>query len=129
MQPDTKAEAVLVEAKPEPTAKRWSPPVDPLWDSRVIDQIRIEDGILDAAISQRGSDISLVLVVRYSTNVRRARNLGENFVRMAKSLSDDDSPTRSVGQGKYSYLVTVVYPNDRVLAIGGKSKTSNRISW
>ena len=55
--------------------------------------------------------------------------MGENFLRMYKSLSDDDSPRRSIGKGKYDYLVGVYYPNETTLVQGAKVSFADRISW
>lgn len=86
--------------------------------------------VIDAAAESRGGTISLVLVVGAATNEQRARQLGDNFVRMAKSFSDDDPPgSRSIGTGKYDYLISVYTSTDQVLARGAKSRSSDRISW
>ena len=84
---------------------------------------------MDAAISQDGRDLSLVLVVAYATNERYAKQLGENFVRMLKSLSQDDPPGQSIGTGIYNYLVGVYLPNGDRVALGAKARTSDRITW
>ena len=85
--------------------------------------------VIDAAISQKGNDVSPVLIVGYSTSQQRAEELGDNFVRMVKSLSQDSSRGKDVGKWMYSYLIGVYYPNEKELAQGGKSKVSDRISW
>ena len=73
--------------------------------------------------------MSLVLIVHPITNESHAKQLGDSFVRMFKSLSDDDSPGSSIGRGKYDYLIGVYYPNEKRVAQGAKSRTSSRISW
>ena len=85
--------------------------------------------MLDAAIGQDGSDVNLVLVVTALTSEARARELGDNFVRMTKSMSQDDPPTRSIGFGIYSYLVGVYYPDETLVAMGAKVQSSDRITW
>ena len=85
--------------------------------------------VIDAAVSQIGTDISLVLIVRPATNKRRAEQLGDNFLRLAKSLSPDSSPGRSIGEGMYNYVVGVYYPNEKRLATGAKHKNADRITW
>ena len=52
--------------------------------------------VMDAAITQDGADVSLVLVVRSSTSANRAKTLGENFVRMVKNMSQAGPPGRTV---------------------------------
>ena len=87
------------------------------------------DEVVDAATSKSGNSVSLVLIVRPSTSTTRAKQLGENFVRMYKSLSDDDPPGRSIGRGKYDYIIGVYYPNERPVARGAKARSSTQISW
>ena len=127
---------------PDPTPTRipikrttYIPPTrialpDPgLSNSEIVATMKQNPGVLDAAISERGNQISLVLIVHPITNEVGARQLGDSFVRMFKSLSDDDSPGSSIGKGKYDYLIGVYYPNEKRVAQGAKSRTSSRISW
>ena len=85
--------------------------------------------VLDAAIGQDGSDVNLVLVVSSFTSEARAKELGDNFVRMTKAMSQDDPPTRNIGFGIYSYLVGVYYPDETLVAMGAKVQSSDHISW
>ena len=85
--------------------------------------------VLDAAIGQDGSDVNLVLVVSSFTSEARAKELGDNFVRMTKAMSQDDPPTRNIGFGIYSYLVGVYYPDETLVAMGAKVQSSDRITW
>ncbi len=86
-------------------------------------------GVRDALVTQDGDDVSLVLVVDYALNEARARQLGDNFVRLTKSLGPDDSPGGSIGTGKLNYLVGVYYPNENRVALGAKAKHASSISW
>lgn len=85
--------------------------------------------VLDAAISQEGRQISLVLIVAYRINEDRGKQLGDNFVRIVKSLSHDDSPGKDIGRGIYDYLVGVYYPNEQQLVIGAKVADAMNLSW
>ena len=98
-------------------------------NATIIATMKQNPGVLDAAISQQGERVSLVLIVHPITNESRARQLGDNFVRLYKSLSDDEPPGRSIGRGKYDYLIGVYYPNEKRVAQGAKSRSSGRISW
>ena len=98
-------------------------------NATIIATMKQNPGVLDAAISQQGERVSLVLIVDPLTNESGARQLGDNFVRMFKSLSDDEPPGRSIGRGKYDYLIGVYYPNEKKVAQGAKSRASDRISW
>lgn len=94
--------------------------------------IRIIEGysdIMDAAITQDGKDINLVLVVSFATSQSRARELGENFVRMTKSHMKDGAPGRDIGKGKYNYLIGVYYPNEKRVALGAKVSFADRLTW
>ena len=131
-----------VTATPEPTRtpipiKRFSsvpstriPIVDPgLSNSEIVATVKQNPGVLDAAASKDGNQVSLVLIVRPLTNKSTAMQQGDNFVRLYKSLSDDESPGQSIGRGKYDYLIGIYYPNKDKLAQGAKSRASDRISW
>ena len=108
----------------EPPATRSSSSVN----SMVISSIETNREVVEAAISQRGDQVSLVLIARSATNKQRAQELGDNFVRMFKSLSPDTVPGRVIGEGIYDYLVGVYYPNEKQLASGAKAKNARRIT-
>ena len=85
--------------------------------------------VLDAAITQDGNTLNLVLIVAGLTTYNKAVELGEKFVRMAKSLSPDDGPGKEIGRGKYHYLIGVYYANEDQVALGAKSGGATRIRW
>ena len=85
--------------------------------------------VRDASIQKEGRLISLVLIVDYATSEDYAKQLADNFVRMFKSLSDDDPPAKEIGRGIYDYLVGVYFPNESVLVLGGKVRASPHITW
>ena len=124
---DTSSRDDLSTPSPRPTQRVSSPPAPTTTrpsvnvDAIVSENIQIEPEVLDAAVSHQGSQVSLVLIVRSSTNQSRGKQLGEQFLRMYKSLSDDDSPGRSIGKGKYDYIVGVYYPNEKPLVQGQRS--------
>ena len=130
---DTSSRADLPTLSPRPTQRVSSLPAPTLpsinVDAIVSENIQLEPEVLDAAVSRQGSQVNLVLIVRSSTNQARGKQLGENFLRMYKSLSDDDSPGRSIGKGKYDYLVGVYYPNETTLVQGAKVSFADRITW
>ncbi len=95
----------------------------------VIGSISGYQSVQDAAIDQEGRAISLVLVVASGTNEEHAKELGENFVRMLKSLSQDEPPSRVIGSGIYDYMIGVYDPNGESLALGVKARTTDRIRW
>ena len=99
------------------------------FKSSAISSIMGYPEVMDAAITQRGDQLSLVLIVFSGTSSQRAKALGDNFVRVVKSLSPDASPGRDIGKGIYDYVIGVYYPNEKRVAQGAKSRTSSRISW
>ena len=100
-----------------------------LSNSEIVSAVKQNPGVLDAAISKDGNTVSLVLIVHPLTNKNSAKQQGDNFVRLYKSLSNDDSPGRSIGRGKYDYLIGVYYPDETKVALGAKSRASDRITW
>ena len=85
--------------------------------------------VRDAAINEEGDAYSLVLVVAGGTSTERAKELGDNFVRMVKSLGPDDSPGQEIGSGIYDYLIGICYPDGEQVALGAKAKISTQITW
>ena len=114
---------------PSPTPRSTSFTSSASYESMAISIIKEERQVLDAAISQSGDQLSLVLIVSAATNSRRAQQLGENFVRLVKTLSPDDPPGRQVGTGTYDYLIGVYYPNEKPVARGAKVSFARDISW
>lgn len=94
-----------------------------------IDSIKAEQLVVNAAITKRGNEVSMVLIVGYATNETYAKQLGERFVRMYKSFSADSSPGKSVGDGRYDYLIGVYYPNEQRVAQGAKLSFAENITW
>ena len=85
--------------------------------------------VLEAAVVQDGDLLNLVLIVGYQTNEARARQLGDNFVRLAKSLLGDGGVGTRIGRGEYDYLVGVYYRNEELVAMGAKVGGADRLSW
>ena len=115
----------------EPATRATAPTVQvPISVSQTaINSIKGYPGVMDAAITKSGNQVSLVLVVDYSINNTVAKQLGENFVRLYKSMSNDDPPGKSVGKGRYDYLIGVYYQNEKQIALGGKVSFAEHISW
>ena len=112
---------------PKPTA----PPTVSVADIRDGALVSIKDypRVRDAAIGQDGNKLSLVIIVDYATVPSYAQQLGDNFVRLVKSLLRDGDVGKRIGTGEYDYLIGVYYPNEKQLAMGAKAKSADRISW
>ena len=91
----------------------------------------IEDyeGVIDAAITQDGMKLNLVIVVERRINETVAKMFGENFVRTVKMVGPDSRPWDDLGTGEYDYLVGVYYVDQQQVALGAKVSGSPRISW
>ena len=127
--PEPAPTRIPIKRSPSVLPTRIALPDPGVSKATIIASVKQYPGVLDAAISQRGDQMSLVLIVHSATNESSARLLGDNFVRLYKSLSDDEPPGSSIGRGKYDYLIGVYYPNEKKVAQGAKSRASDRISW
>ena len=85
--------------------------------------------VREAAISQDGKTLSLVIIVDFATDPDYAKQLGDNFVRLTKSFLKDGVPGKQIGRGRYDYLIGVYYPNEQKVALGAKASSADRISW
>ena len=95
-----------------------------------INQITALDEVVDALIEQPNKKtLSLAVTVNFGTSRDRARNVGESFVRMVKSLGPDNAPGQQIGSGIYDYEITVLYPDRTTVVQGSKVQGVTRISW
>ena len=86
--------------------------------------------VLDAAVKQDGQKVSLVVIVNRGTSVAKAKQLGDNFLRMVKTFSEaEPNPDNQIGRGVFDYLVGVYTPDQKELALGAKVRISPRITW
>jgi len=85
--------------------------------------------VRDADIIQEGKVLSLAIIVGYATSEERARQLGDNFVRLVKTFGPDSSPGKIIGQGTYDYLIAVATPDQRIIVQGAKVNSSDHITW
>ncbi len=94
-----------------------------------IDEIMGYPEVLGAAVGQDGMRLTLALVVPFGASESAAKDAGEDFVRVVKSLGLESAPAKELGKGDFDYLVTVVYPDETVIVRGVKVSTSPRITW
>ena len=125
-----------VESEPElrPTPRPPAPtptPVVSVQDiqAMAISSIETQPMVVEAAISQDGNEISLVLIVGYAIDRTHAEQLADSFLRMTKSLLKDGAPGKDIGPGEYDYVIGVYYPNEDQIALGAKSRGSSQITW
>jgi len=97
--------------------------------SFAIDGIMEYSLVEDADVFQDGEDLTLVIIVNPAINEEYAKELADNFVRMVKTFSEDESPGREIGTGIYNYLVGVYTPSEEEVVIGYKNKNLDHITW
>jgi hypothetical protein len=87
--------------------------------------------IVDAAVTQKDREVSLVLIVKSKVTEARAKELGENFLRQVMSNSGgiENSPSKQIGSTRFSYLVGVYGPGEQQIALGAKAPASKWITW
>ena len=85
--------------------------------------------VLDAAVTQDGKKLSLVLIVNYATSEETAKQLGDNFVRMVKTFGPESAPSKIIGKGMFDYLIGVYYPNEQLIVMGAKVDFADHITW
>lgn len=95
----------------------------------IVDTIKLEPNVFDAAISQEGKTLALAIIVSPAMSEGRAKQLGDNFVRMAKSFGPDDNPSKDIGRGRYDYRFGVKTLDGKTLAMGAKIDAASRITW
>jgi len=99
-------------------------------EAMVIDLIKESElVVLDAAVTQKGDQFSLVVIVINGTTKEAAKNIGDNFLRMVKSLGPDENPGRQIGPGIFDYFVGVYHRDESELVLGFKSKRAENIDW
>lgn len=110
--------------------EKHPPPQVTIQEKRMaIDMIKGYEEVTDAAISQENETLSLVVIVKYGTSKVQAREMGDNFVRLVKTFTQDISPEKEIGEGIYDYIIGVYYPNQKEIATGAKSSIGGNITW
>lgn len=94
-----------------------------------INSIKQKDKVKDACITQDCENINLSLTVDYKTSKERARELGENFIRLVKINSTDINPEEKIGIGFYNYVISVLYPDRQEVVRGTKACNTESIAW
>ena len=95
-----------------------------------VNQITALDDVVDALIEQPNEKtLSLAVIINFGASKDRARDVGESFVRMVKSLGPDNAPGQQIGSGIYDYEITVLYPDRTTVVQGAKVQDVTQISW
>jgi hypothetical protein len=85
--------------------------------------------VQDAAVCQEGEKLSLVVIVDYGTSEERAKELGDDFVRLVKTFGPEPAPSKEIGEGMFDYIIGVAYPNEEIVATGAKVSFADHITW
>ena len=108
-----------------------APPVLSQGDATIaLAGVATSEAVIDADISQRGRTVALSLTVRDDTAPADARALGENFVRLVKTMAAaGPTPGDELGTGGFDYVIQVRTSGDALLARGGKSTSDRALHW
>ena len=103
--------------------------INEVQERRAIRALTDYNDVTDAALSQSGTTLSLVLVVAEDVSSDRAKELGVLFVKMVKFHGPDIKPVQSIGPGNLDYVITVTYPDEEKIAKGAKNRIASVITW
>lgn len=112
-----------------------APTLTEVGKNTAIDQIKAYSEVLDADFVQDGYTLSLAIIVPAVTSQARAKELGEAFVRLVKTLGLMDSgksepaPGKEIGEGIFDYLITVASPDQTIIVQGAKVRNATHITW
>ena len=88
--------------------------------------------VLDAAATlstEQKCRMSLAIIVNARTSETQAKELGDSFVRMAKTFGPEEVPGMRIGGGTYDYMIGVYTPQERQLVLGFKNRNLEHITW
>ena len=86
-------------------------------------------GATDAVIKIKDDSINLAFSVLHGTSEDEAKKIGDNFLRLVMSLSNDESPAADLPRGKFSYMIGALTPDQKWLVMGHKRKGVPKIAW
>jgi len=120
----------------DPSATATSSDPTPVQASRqltlsdmVLPTIKSYDLVRNAEIRRDGNRFDLVLLVDYAIDPNYAREIGDSFVRLTKSMLQDGETGEAIGRGEYDYVIHIYYPNNKQVAIGAKASVARKITW
>lgn len=125
---DEQKNVVITQTSPKKEVKLLSEQSKEL----AISGIKEYSEVLDAAITQDGEDINLVIVVRPSTNLETAKERADDFLRMtmSNSFGVELSPAgKEVGPTNFNYAIGIYHPDETEVEMGVKQPSSPYIYW
>ena len=98
-----------------------------------VDTIKEHPEVADAAVSQKGEQLSLSIILNQKVSEERAKELGDDFVRMvmtnAGSGFENGPDGKQIGLSEYSYLVGVYLADETQVVLGAKVSSAKWITW
>ena len=85
--------------------------------------------VVDATLVQSGISVTLDLIVGSVVSEERAKELGDQFLRIVKRRGPDHRPVNQLGTGSLDYAITVFHPGELQIAKGTKGRMATQISW
>ena len=129
---DDEASAGLPTARGETDTSPVHPNVElditDVQKSQSLREITDYSDVVDATLLQSGVSVTLDLVVISTVSEERARELGDQFVRVVKRRGPDHRPVNQLGTGTLDYTITVSYPDEEI-SKGSKRKIDTQITW
>lgn len=92
-------------------------------------EIKDYGDVVDATLSQSGLSVTLNLVVASTVSGDRAKELGEQFVRIVKRRGPDHRPVNQIGTGSLDYSIAVSNPDEDSIAKGDKARNASKVIW
>ena len=117
---------------PAPTLAVSPLTLSPEQKAAPVAAIKQQPDVVDAVVNQgaRERDLNLIITVSPGTNETRGRELGVIFVRLVKDIGpDDDPPADGIGAGRHNYLVRVLEPEGKLVALGRKRWDLTQMTW
>ena len=92
--------------------------------------IRQQSLVRDAAIVQEGCLLKLAILANPIITEDHAEQLGDNFVRLTKTLGPGLNPRKEIGAGIYEYMVGVYEAgSQKSIVLGAKAPRGRSIRW
>ena len=117
---------------PAPTLAVSPLTLSPEQRAAPVAEIKKQPDVIDAVVNQgaRERDLNLIITVSPGTNETLGRELGVIFVRLVKTIGpDDDPPPDKIGAGRHNYLVRVLEPEGKLVALGRKRWDLTSMTW
>jgi major membrane immunogen (membrane-anchored lipoprotein) len=97
--------------------------------SQSLREIRDYADVVEATLLQSGVAVTLDLVVGSAISEERAKELGDQFIRVVKRRGPDHRPVNQLGTGSLDYTITVFHPGEVQIAKGTKKRIATQITW